>query len=249
MQLLGWLSPRRVKQALRYAAYALLLAWLGSLLAVWLVARVDPPLWSWRIARAISPPAPIAKVRHRWVPLTRISPELQLAVIAAEDQRFTRHHGFDFDAIMAAFWRNWQTDQLIGGSTLSQQTAKNLFLWQSKSYARKLVEAWFTWLMEKSWPKARIFEVYLNIAEFAPGVYGAEAAAQFFYNKPAAKLTRLEASQLAAVLPNPWRYRASPPSSYVVKKSAWIRRQMQQLGYGWLKPLQVPARALTGEVI
>ena len=164
------------------------------------------------------------------MPLERISRELQLAVIAAEDQRFADHNGFDMDAISSALKHNQQSRRVRGASTLSQQTAKNLFMWSDRSLLRKGIEAWFTLLMELGWDKSRILEVYLNIVEFGPGIYGAEAAARHYFGKPAARLTRYEASLLAAALPNPWRYRVKPPSPYVQQRSAWIRRQMSQLG-------------------
>lgn len=208
----------------------LLGALLLSVALVALLGWVDPPTWSWRIQRAISPPAPIKQVMHQWVSLDTISPQLQLAVVAAEDQHFPDHNGFDMAAISAAWQHNEQGGRVRGASTLSQQTAKNLFMWDDRSFVRKGLEAWFTLLMELGWDKARILEVYLNIVEFGPGIYGAEAAARHYFGKPAARLTRYEASLLAAALPNPWRYRVSPPSPYVAKRAAWIRRQMSQLG-------------------
>lgn len=216
-----------------------MLKWLGKLLMVVLICSVgsvallrvvDPPMWSWRLERALFPPAKMGQVRHQWVSLATISRELQLAVIAAEDQRFTNHSGFDLDAISAALKYNQQSERLRGASTLSQQTAKNLFMWSDRSLLRKGLEAWFTLLMELCWDKSRILEVYLNIVEFGPGIYGAEAAANHYFGKPASHLTRYESSLLAAVLPNPWRYKVNPPSPYVQKRSMWIRRQMAQLG-------------------
>lgn len=132
-------------------------------------------------------------------------------MIAAEDQRFADHNGFDMDAISSALKHNQQSRRVRGASTLSQQTAKNLFMWSDRSLLRKGIEAWFTLLMELGWDKSRILEVYLNIVEFGPGIYGAEAAARHYFGKPAARLTRYEASLLAAALPNPWRYRVKPP--------------------------------------
>ncbi|MGB6190052.1 MAG: monofunctional biosynthetic peptidoglycan transglycosylase [Aeromonas molluscorum] len=205
-------------------------ALLLSVVMVALLRFIDPPIWSWRIERAISPPAPIKQVEHDWVALDAISPQLQLAVVAAEDQHFPDHNGFDMAAISSAWQHNEQGGRVRGASTLSQQTAKNLFMWSDRSFVRKGIEAWFTLLMELGWNKSRILEVYLNIVEFGPGIYGAEAAARHYFHKPAARLTRYEASLLAAALPNPWRYRVSPPSPYVAQRAAWIRRQMSQLG-------------------
>jgi len=208
----------------------LLAGLLCSVGSVALLRFIDPPMWSWRLERALFPPAKMGQVHHQWVDLAAISSELQLAVIAAEDQRFADHHGFDMAAISAALKHNQRSERVRGASTLSQQTAKNLFMWSDRSMLRKGLEAWFTLLMELGWDKARILEVYLNIVEFGPGIYGAEAAARHYFGKSASRLTRYESSLLAAVLPNPWRYRVSPPSPYVQKRAVWIRRQMGQLG-------------------
>lgn len=203
---------------------------LSSMMLVVSLRFIDPPLWTWRIERALFPPAEIAVVRHQWVDISKISKELQLAVIAAEDQKFAEHRGFDLAAISAALKYNQRGNKVRGASTLSQQTAKNLFMWSSRSFIRKGIEAWFTMLMELFWDKSRILEVYLNIVEFGPGIYGAEAAAKHYFGRPAAQLTRVEASLLAAALPNPWRYKVSPASAYVERRAQWIRKQMRQLG-------------------
>lgn len=226
---------RGVKRVFIWLAKLVLGLFFASILSVVLLSFIDPPMWSWRIERALFPPAPITEVRHQWRSLEQISPELQLAVIAAEDQKFAGHSGFDLDAISSAIEYNQKGKKVRGASTLSQQAAKNLFMWSSRSFIRKGIEAWFTLLMELFWDKARILEVYLNIVEFGPGIYGAEAAAKHYFGKSAAKLTRYEASLLAAVLPNPWRYKVSPPSSYVEQRSVWIRKQMRQLGEVTLK--------------
>ncbi|MBW0280310.1 MAG: monofunctional biosynthetic peptidoglycan transglycosylase [Shewanella xiamenensis] len=226
---------RGVKRVFTWLAKLVLGLFFASILSVVLLSFIDPPMWSWRIERALFPPAPITEVRHQWRSLEQISPELQLAVIAAEDQKFAGHSGFDLDAISSAIEYNQKGKKVRGASTLSQQAAKNLFMWSSRSFIRKGIEAWFTLLMELFWDKARILEVYLNIVEFGPGIYGAEAAAKHYFGKSAAKLTRYEASLLAAVLPNPWRYKVSPPSSYVEQRSVWIRKQMRQLGEVTLK--------------
>ncbi|MBP1773005.1 MAG: mtgA [Holophagaceae bacterium] len=168
--------------------------------------------------------------RHRWVPLEEISPSLGVAVIAAEDQNFADHFGFDWQAIEKAVQHNEHSRRKRGASTVSQQTAKNLFLWNSRSWTRKGLEAWFTLLIEAGWSKKRILEVYLNIVEFGDGVYGAEAAARTYFGKPAKRLTPSEAALLAAVLPNPRKFRANAPSDYVRGRQAWILNQMRQLG-------------------
>jgi monofunctional biosynthetic peptidoglycan transglycosylase len=170
------------------------------------------------------------KARHTWVPLEAISPSLGAAVIAAEDQNFTDHFGFDWQAIEKAVQHNEHSRRKRGASTVSQQTAKNLFLWSSRSWTRKGLEAWFTLLIEVGWSKKRILEVYLNIVEFGDGIYGAEAAARTFFGKPAKRLTPSEAALLAAVLPNPHRFHANAPSEYIRGRQAWILNQMRQLG-------------------
>ncbi|MGL5660109.1 MAG: monofunctional biosynthetic peptidoglycan transglycosylase [Aeromonas sp.] len=219
------------RQVLGWIRTLLLTGLICSVGSVVLLRFIDPPIWSWRIERALFAPAKIDEVQHQWVPLDAISTELQLAVIAAEDQRFADHHGFDLDAISAAFKHNQHNQHIRGASTLTQQTAKNLFMWSHRSLLRKGLEAWFTLLMELGWNKARILEMYLNIVEFGPGIYGAQAAALHYFGKPARQLTRYESSLLAAALPNPWRYQVNPPSPYVQKHARWIRRQMAQLGH------------------
>ena len=167
---------------------------------------------------------------HQWADLNQISPNLPLAVVASEDQKFPEHWGFDVEAIEKAYEMNQHSHRVHGASTISQQVAKNLFLWSGRSYFRKALEAYFTVLIEACWPKRRILEVYLNIAEFGYGTYGAEAAAQRFFHKTAAQLTRSDAAVLAAVLPNPQRLLAAAPSAYVQQRRDWILGQMQALG-------------------
>ncbi|XXD07910.1 monofunctional biosynthetic peptidoglycan transglycosylase [Klebsiella sp. R445] len=166
-----------------------------------------------------------------WVSMDAISPWMGLAVIASEDQKFPEHWGFDVSAIEKALAHNQrQENRVRGASTLSQQTAKNLFLWDGRSWLRKGLEAGLTVGIETVWSKKRILTVYLNIAEFGEGTFGVEAASQRFFHKPASKLTASEAALLAAVLPNPIRFRADAPSGYIRSRQAWILRQMRQLG-------------------
>ena len=172
---------------------------------------------------------------YRWVDLERISPHAAVAVIASEDQFFPFHFGFDFQSIREAVRSNdaqstRRHPRVRGASTISQQVAKNLFLWSGRSYFRKGCEAYFTLLIELTWPKERILEVYLNVAQFGDGIYGIEAAAQRFYHKPAARLDRYEAATLAAILPSPLRLRAQAPSAYVTQRRDWILAQMRGLG-------------------
>ena len=170
------------------------------------------------------------RLRQCWVPFAAIAPEAALAVVAAEDQWFNRHFGFDLNAMEQALRHNEAGGKIRGASTLSQQTAKNLFLYPGKSYIRKVLEAWFTVLLELMLPKQRILEIYLNIAQFGLGIYGVEAASQHFFHKQAASLTSAEAALLAAVLPNPIRLRVDQPTPYLLGRQAWILRQMKQLG-------------------
>jgi len=163
---------------------------------------------------------------HEWVPLDEISLNLQKAVIASEDGRFLEHWGFDFKAMQKAYKNNEKGKRLKGGSTISQQTAKNVFLWQGRSYVRKGLEAYYTVLIELIWGKKRIMEVYLNSIEMGNGVYGAEAAAKHWYRKDAASLTRYEAAGIAAILPNPRKYKASNSSSYINRRKARISREI-----------------------
>ena len=167
---------------------------------------------------------------HDWVPWTEISKQAAVAVIASEDQKFLEHQGFDVEAIDKALTDAKRGRRQRGASTISQQVAKNLFLWPGHSWLRKGFEAWFTLWIEWLWPKQRILEVYLNSAEFGRGVWGVEAASRYFFHKPAAKLNRDEAALLAAVLPNPKRFHVDRPSPYVQQRQAWIVRQMTMLG-------------------
>ncbi|MBC3377984.1 monofunctional biosynthetic peptidoglycan transglycosylase [Serratia fonticola] len=172
-----------------------------------------------------------------WVAMDDIAPSMALAVMAAEDQKFPDHWGFDVAAIEKALSHNEkQPTRIRGASTLSQQTAKNLFLWDGRSWVRKGLEAGLTAGIELVWTKRRILTVYLNIVEFGDGIFGVEAAAQHFFHKPASRLTASEAALLAAVLPNPHRFKAGAPSGYVTQRQQWIMRQMRQLGgEGFLK--------------
>lgn len=171
-----------------------------------------------------------AVLSHDWVPLEEISPNLQKAVIASEDGNFLKHHGFDFAAMQKAFKNNQKGKRLKGGSTISQQTAKNVFLWQGRSYLRKGLEAYFTVLIELIWGKERIMEVYLNSIEMGNGVYGAEEAARVWYRTNANNLTKREAAGIAAILPNPRKYKAANSSSYIERRKDRIQRNMRHIG-------------------
>ena len=168
--------------------------------------------------------------RHDWVPIEEISPYLQLAVICAEDQTFLSHSGFDREAIEKALENNEKGKKLRGGSTISQQTAKNAFLWPGRTWFRKGMEAYFTLLIETLWSKERILEVYLNSIEMGPGVFGAEAASQYWFKKSAKNLRTENAAAIAAILPSPQRYKANPSGPYVARRTQWIVRQMRYYG-------------------
>jgi len=168
--------------------------------------------------------------RHRWVDSAQISPHMKVAVIAAEDQKFPEHRGFDVESINDAMEDRERGGRVRGASTISQQVAKNLFLWPGRSWIRKGLEAYFTVLVELLWGKQRILEVYLNVAEFGRGVFGVGAASEVYFGKRAAQLTPAEAALLAAVLPNPKRLRVDAPSRYVRSRQEWIMEQMRGLG-------------------
>jgi len=162
--------------------------------------------------------------------LIKSQKNIQLAVICSEDQNFLKHNGFDFDAIKKAMENNQKNSRIKGASTISQQVAKNVFLWQERSWFRKGVEAYFTFLIELFWSKERILEVYLNSVEMGNGIYGIEAASQYWFKKPASKLSKYEAVAIAAILPRPLKYQANPTSGYIQGRKEWIVRQMGYFG-------------------
>ncbi len=169
-------------------------------------------------------------VNQKWVPLSKISSALPLAVVSSEDNLFTKHNGFSWTAIKTAFAHNSEGKRIHGGSTISQQTAKNVFLWNGRSWIRKAIETPITVMIELVWGKERIMEVYLNIIEFGPGTYGAEAAAQKYFHHSAARLTREEAALMVSVMPNPVKMKIAAPSPYVVKRQAHILSLMRKIG-------------------
>jgi monofunctional biosynthetic peptidoglycan transglycosylase len=221
---------RRLRSLLLWAAGSLLA---GSVLAV-LVLRVVPPATSMFMLEAYVAAHAAGRADwhadYRWTPYPRISAEAKLAVIASEDQKFAHHPGFDFAAIDAAIAERERGGRVRGASTISQQVAKNLFLWPGQSYLRKGLEAYLTLLIEQLWPKRRILEVYLNVAEFGDGIYGVGAAAPRFFRTDPARLSRAEAARRAAVLPAPRRQHVERPSAYVAAREAWIAGQMAALG-------------------
>ncbi|MBK9251596.1 MAG: monofunctional biosynthetic peptidoglycan transglycosylase [Proteobacteria bacterium] len=223
-----------IRRLLRLALTTALAAVLLSVLAVLLLRFVNPWTSAFMVDARIASwfdddPRPW-RLQHTWRDYGQISRQLPLAVVASEDQRFPTHRGFDMKQIRMAMDEAQRGRRARGASTISQQVAKNLFLWNGRSWVRKGLEAWFTLLIETLWPKQRILEVYVNIAQFGRGIYGAEAAAQAFYRKPASRLTREQAARLAAVLPNPVRMRADRPSTYVQRRQREIAGQMAALG-------------------
>ncbi|GAA4057199.1 monofunctional biosynthetic peptidoglycan transglycosylase [Flavobacterium chungnamense] len=203
-----------------------------SILLVVLFKWIPVPFTPLMITRAIEQKIDGQEMTcsHDWVPLEDISINLQKAVIASEDGNFLKHNGFDFKAMQKAFKNNNRGKKLKGGSTISQQTAKNVFLWQGRSYIRKGLEAYFTFLIEIVWGKERIMEVYLNSIEMGKGVYGAEAAAEHWYRTDAKNLTKIQAAGIAAILPNPRKYKATNSSSYIEKRKGKIVRVMNHVG-------------------
>ena len=202
-----------------------------SILWVLVYRFVPPPMTLTMISNSISNIGTEDPVfwKYDWVKLDNISANMQKAVVAAEDQKFPEHFGFDTEAIEKALEKNEKGGKLRGGSTISQQTAKNAFLWQGRTWVRKGFEAYFTLLIEIIWGKKRILEVYLNIIELGNGVYGVEAAAQKYFGKSAAQLSPQQSAALAAVLPAPKRYSVSKPGPYVKKRQRWILRQMRNM--------------------
>jgi len=234
-----------------------LLRWLLVVAVAWLLLTATPVLllrWLRPLTSAFMLEARAAALRagdtsyhtdFRWVSLEQISPNAAVAVIAAEDQQFPFHSGFDFDSIRQAVRTSERGGRLRGASTISQQVAKNLFLWNGRSFLRKGLEAYFTVLIETLWPKERILEMYLNVAQFGDGLYGVEAAAHRFWHKPARRLSSGEAALLAAVLPNPRLLHADRPSRYVLERREWILGQMRELGgAAYLHALETERRSL-----
>jgi monofunctional glycosyltransferase len=212
----------------------LVLAWLALSWLLVLLLRFVPP-WTSAVMLERQTGAWLRgeqnfHLRQHWVPWGQISPYVPLAMVAGEDQKFPYHHGFDFGSIQNAMDAADEGKRLRGASTISQQTAKNLFLWSGRSFVRKGLEAYFTVLIELTWPKQRILEMYVNIAELGDGIYGVGAASDAYFHTPPARLSPVQAARLAAVLPSPRRLHADRPSAYVLRRAGWIQQQMEQLG-------------------
>lgn len=230
-------KPRRRRRWLRWVFLWLpLLFAAASVLQVVVLRFVDPPLTAFMVGRYMEAWGEGDRgfaLAYNWRDADQISKQLPLALVAAEDQNFPSHSGFDFKAIEKARVHNAKGRKVRGASTISQQLAKNLFLWRGNGmtrWARKGLEVWYTVLIEAIWSKARIMEVYANVIEYGDGVYGAQAAARRFYGKDASRLTAGEAARLAAVLPNPRKYSVAKPGPYVLRRSRAIERQMRALG-------------------
>jgi len=232
--------PRRGRRWLRWLMALPLLFAAASALQVIVLRFVDPPLTTTMALRHVEAWGEGDwgfRLQYQWRDLAQMAPSVPISLVAAEDQRFPYHRGFDLQAIEKARDHNARGGRLRGASTITQQVAKNLFLWQGRSWLRKGLEAWYTVLLEVFWSKQRILETYANIAEFGDGVYGAQAAARQFWGKDAARLTPGQSALLAAVLPAPRRYDARQPGPYVQRRAAWIQRQARQLGgAGYLAP-------------
>jgi monofunctional glycosyltransferase len=209
---------RRLLRNIALALFIVLVA--GPVVTVILYRFIPPPVTPLMVIRAVEGRG----LDHRWKPIDKVAPALPRALIAAEDAKFCDHRGFDFDALYKAYENNESGRKIRGGSTISQQTAKNVFLWPGRSYVRKGLEAWFTVLIETFWGKKRIMEVYLNSIEYGSGIYGAEAAAQRYFGVGADRLTPAQASRLAAILPSPLKWKVIKPGRYVAKRSKKIGR-------------------------
>jgi monofunctional biosynthetic peptidoglycan transglycosylase len=208
---------------LKKAIIILVLAQFIYILYVWIL---PPPVTLTQVGSLVSGHG----LHKDWVSYANISPNAPLAVMAAEDQLFPDHNGFDWKSIEKALaYNKRKPGRVRGASTISQQVAKNVFLWQGRSWIRKGLEVYFTFMIETLYSKQRILELYLNVAEMGEGVFGVEAASQRYFGKPAAKLSRAEAARLAACLPNPKKYTVKPLSSYVSRRSGWVLRQMNNL--------------------
>lgn len=211
----------------------------GLSIAMVIIYRFVPvpitPLMVIRVFEQAFDPDKDVRLSKDWVSISNISKNAPQAVIASEDQKFLTHKGFDMEAMEKAWENNKKGKRIKGASTITQQTVKNVFLWPSRSYLRKGLEAYFTVLVELIWSKERIIEVYLNVIEMGDGIYGIEAASQAYYKKPAQKLSRSQAAMIAAVLPNPLRWTPTKPTKYIMGRQSWILRQMNNLapvGFG-----------------
>jgi monofunctional biosynthetic peptidoglycan transglycosylase len=223
---------KKVFKLIKIVVVGILLFWLGGLL---LFRYVNPPITATMVIGLFEHRVAL---KQRSVPLNNISPLLQRAVIASEDGRFCAHNGIDFDAVEDAVADYGERGKLRGASTVSMQVARNVFLWTGGGVARKILEAPLALALDALWPKRRILEVYFNIAEWGPGIFGAEAAAQRYFHKSAAALSSVEAARLAAILPNPIRWDAARPTAYIERRTGIIQTRMLQLNRNQLACLR-----------
>jgi len=218
-----------IRKIVRYLLKGLVACFLFSVVITLIYRFVPVPVTPLMIIRYFE--LEEGRIEKDWIPLHEISPSLPLAVVTAEDQKFAEHYGFDLEAIEKAMKYNerHKGKRMKGASTISQQTAKNVFLWPGRSWIRKGLEVYFTFMIELLWSKERIMEVYLNVIEMGPGVYGAEAASRYYFHKNAGKLTKKESATIAAILPNPLKWSASSPTPYIIRKRNWIMRRMGKM--------------------
>ena len=223
----GWL-----KLVLRILKLAFIFFVVSSVLAVILFRFINPPVTFLMIERGFERKADGKpwKIDKQWIGFDQIADPMKKAAVAAEDQTFLENHGFDFNAIEKAIQKNEHSKKLIGGSTITQQTAKNVFLWPGRSIIRKAFEAWFTMLMDVFWSKKRVMEVYLNEIEMGDGIYGVEAASQTYFRKSASDLNNSEAAAIASIWPNPLKWSPTDPSDYVKHRQYLIKKNMRRLG-------------------
>ncbi|MDY0103896.1 MAG: monofunctional biosynthetic peptidoglycan transglycosylase [Lentimicrobium sp.] len=220
---------KKIFRIIRFAVFFFFISTIVVTIAYRFVRPVVTPLQLIRVGGQILNGEKI-KMQRDWVKFEDISPNMARAVIASEDNKFLKHHGIDFDAVKKARELNKKRKRKLGASTISQQTAKNVFLWPDRSWLRKGLEVYFTGLIEIFWGKHRIMEVYLNVIEMGDGIYGVEVASQKYFHKPASDLSRGEAALIAAVLPNPRRWNAGAPSAYIQRRQQSILRVMGQVG-------------------
>jgi monofunctional biosynthetic peptidoglycan transglycosylase len=219
-----------IKNISRFILKIILILFITTTSWVILYRFANPPITPLMVIHYLEGGGKSRRILKSWKDYDSISENMALAVVASEDQKFFEHHGFDFSAIRQAAINNMSHDRLKGASTISQQVAKNVFLWPERSWLRKGAEAYFTVLIETFWSKKRILEVYLNVVELGKGIYGAETASRIYFGKPSSKLTKDEAALLAAILPSPRTMSPVNPSSYVNKRRQWIKGQMDNLG-------------------
>ena len=219
---------QKIKQTIKWIVVAFFASTILSVVALRWLPVYFTPLMFIRLAQQVDEGKSMT-LHHHWVPLTEISPSLPIAVMASEDARFLDHHGFDYKAIEHAAMRNMKHPEKrkLGASTISQQTAKNVFLWPGRSWVRKGFEVYFTFLIELMWSKERIMEVYLNSIEMGDGIYGADAVAEHHFNTTADQLTKAQCALIAVSLPNPRRFNSARPSGYMLKRQSRILREMR----------------------